>query len=264
VRAHVLMYHGFYEDADASREPRGGRGYSVSLGRFGAQVSALDAAFGNAPATSGELENHRLEGVRWALTFDDGLASAMAAADIVESRGWRAHFFIVSGLLGKPGFMTPEHVVDLHARGHIIGSHSVTHPDPMSGLTHQRLVGEWKGSVEVLSGLLGEPVRVASVPGGSLSRGVIAAAAEAGIDVLFTSEPVSRVRFDEGCAVVGRYAIQNRHEAGDAVALALGRPRACWSQWAGWNARKVARRVLGDSYYVVRARILDRRTPGRR
>lgn len=36
--------------------------------------------------------------------FDDGGASALLAAMALERHGWRGHFFVVSDLVGKPGF----------------------------------------------------------------------------------------------------------------------------------------------------------------
>ena len=261
-RVHVLMYHDVPVDAGSIRGPAGQRSYSVSATDLKSHVRAFAQSPGVAPSTCWDLAYGEPLANRWAITFDDGFDSSPAAAEIVESAGWRAHFFIVTGSIGHPGRMTAGQILELRARGHVIGSHTVSHPDPMSDLSYERLLDEWHGSLGALSDLLGEPVRVASVPGGSLSTEVAASAAEAGIEVLFTSEPISRVYSVEGCTVIGRYAIRGTDSADATAALAAGSPVACASRWLGWNSRKAARRVLGKGYYVIRAAIMESRAHG--
>jgi peptidoglycan/xylan/chitin deacetylase (PgdA/CDA1 family) len=251
------MYHGFHVASEFPGTSLSRRSYSVSLEEFASHMRAIERDRYLAPSTCWEPGQDPPRERCWALTFDDGLESALQAAEIVEAIGWRAHFFIISGSIGRPRFMTRGQVLDLHNRGHSIGSHSVSHPDPMSDLSYARLLKEWRRSTWALSDLLGEPVRIASVPGGSLSHDVVTAAAEAGVEVLFTSEPESRIHRVGGCTVIGRYAVQNGHSARTVAALVAGRPLACWSLWLGWNARKVAKKALGRGYYRLRARMLD-------
>jgi len=85
---------------------------------------------------------------------------------------------------------------------------------------------------------------------------VAAAAAEAGIEILFTSEPTSRAKMVNGCLVVGRYAIRNGTSAQGAAALAAGSPLACAGQCAAWNTRKVAKRILGGRYHSLRDKLI--------
>jgi len=192
----------------------------------------------------------------WTITFDDGKESALHAADILESVGWLAYFFVVGSWIGRKGYLSREHLVDLHRRGHVVGSHSMSHPDPISGLPYTRIVGEWSDSLEMLRDILGSNVETAAVPGGGLSKPVVSAGVEAGIRALFTSEPTSRIRFMSDCAVIGRYAIRNSTPASDVVALAGGDRITCGGQWLGWNGRKAAKKALGASYYSIRARLL--------
>lgn len=260
----VLMYHGVHADAESIRGSVGRESYSISAADFKRHVRACAQSPGVAPSNCWDLVHGEPPAARWAMTFDDGLDDSPAAAEIVESAGWRGHFFIVTGSIGLPGYMTADQILELRARGHVIGSHSTSHPDPMSDLSYAQLLEEWRGSLEVLSDLLGEPVRVASVPGGSFSSEVAASAAEAGIEILFTSEPISRVYRLQGCTVIGRYAMKRTDSPDTAAALATGRPVACASRWLGWNSRKAARRVLGKRYYPIRTRILESRTHGPR
>ena len=95
---------------------------------------------------------------------------------------------------GDAGFLDAEGIRALVARGHVVGTHSHTHPTYMGRLPLAELVGEWRRSREVLGEILGEKPDVASVPGGFLSARVTESAARAGLRLLMTSEPSRRVR----------------------------------------------------------------------
>src|SRR5579884_7671 len=59
------------------------------------------------------------------ITFDDGTRGAYAlGAQGLEQHGWRGHFFVTTDWIGQNGFMEREQILDLHNRGHIIGSHT--------------------------------------------------------------------------------------------------------------------------------------------
>jgi len=112
------------------------------------------------------------------LTFDDGGRSAVEIAKALALRQWRGHFFITSQRIDTPGFVSVDDIRWLHAAGHFIGSHSVTHPARMSNCTQDELMREWGDSVATLEEIVGTPVTAASVPGGYYSRAVAAAAAD--------------------------------------------------------------------------------------
>jgi peptidoglycan/xylan/chitin deacetylase (PgdA/CDA1 family) len=182
------------------------------------------------------------------LTFDDGGASACHVADLLERAGWRGHFLITTDYLDAPGFVTRAQVRELAARGHVIGTHTCSHPTPMSRYPYTRLLEEWTRSARGLADLLGEPVRVGSVPGGAFSRRVAAAAAAAGLTALFTSEPTPRCRLVDGCLVIGRYVLRRGAAPSLAAALAAGRLLPRLRQLWVWNLKKMAKVVGGGLY----------------
>lgn len=251
----VLMYHGLLDGPGVPRG-RSRRSYALSMETFSSHVRTLDSRLSSEPSLLTGLAPSCSEEPIWALTFDDGLESVLPAADLLESVGWRAHIFIVTSWIGKDGFLTPAHIVDLHNRGHVIGSHSLTHPDPMSALPFERLHDEWRRSLEDLSALVGAPVTVGAVPGGGYSTDVAAAAARAGMRVLFTSEPVTRGSQVDGCEIVGRFAVRSSTSSREIVALANGDRIACGRQWVGWNTKKLVKRAMGDAFYRSRAHVL--------
>ncbi|HTZ87134.1 MAG TPA: polysaccharide deacetylase family protein [Solirubrobacteraceae bacterium] len=185
------------------------------------------------------------------MTFDDGGVSALLAADALERRGWRGQFFVTTGRIGTSGFLSGEQVRELARRGHTIGSHSHSHPTYMGRLGEEELTYEWTHSRGELADVLGEPPRTASIPGGYLSRGVVAAAAAAGYELLFTSEPTARAR-EQGLTVRGRYTIWATTPAHVAAAYATGERRARGRLWVEWNAKKLAKRASPGAYQLLR------------
>lgn len=193
------------------------------------------------------------------LTFDDGaLSSYTIVAGELERRGWRGHFFVTTDWTGKPGFLNPGQIRELHARGHIIGSHSCSHPARMSKLSWDELLREWKDSCAILSEILQEPVLTASVADGYYSRKVGRAAAAAGIQVLFTSEPSAKVALVDGCLILGRYSIQSRTPARVSGAIAARDHWPRLRQSILWNAKKPVKAVAGESYFTIRRLLLSR------
>jgi peptidoglycan/xylan/chitin deacetylase (PgdA/CDA1 family) len=190
------------------------------------------------------------------LTFDDGGASAVQAAAILEQRGFTGYFFffITADLIGTPGFVTAADLNELAGRGHTIGSHSCTHPLRMGHCGWLQLLDEWTRSRAALCEVLGRDVRVASVPGGDFSPRV-AAAAHAGYEQLFTSEPTRRTRHMLGIRVTGRFAIRRWTTPNRAAALAAGAWLACTGQAVAWNGMKVVKHLAGERYVELRRRL---------
>ena len=196
------------------------------------------------------------------LTFDDGgLGAYTYVADNLERYGWRAHFFITTDWIGRTGFLDRQQIRELRSRGHVIGSHSCSHPERMSHLSWDRLLREWRESSTILSDILGEQVKVASVPDGYYSRKVGKTAAAAGIEVLFTSEATSATSALDGCLILGRYFIQVHTPPAVSGAIAAQRLWPRWRQTLLWGAKKPIKALTGQSYGAVRRYLLSRVLP---
>ena len=193
------------------------------------------------------------------LTFDDGGASASWIGEALRARGIGGGFFITTARIGTRGFVSAHDLRAMRADGHLIGSHSHTHPANISRLDTRSLHREWRQSIDVLEQLLGEAVCAASVPGGFMSTPVLTAAEAAGIRTLFTSEPSTAVRHTGDCAVLGRYALLRESPPTFAVALAAGQGAARLGQWTRWNVKKPLKRWAGPVYRFTRARLLRSR-----
>jgi peptidoglycan/xylan/chitin deacetylase (PgdA/CDA1 family) len=260
MKALAIMYHDVVERGadDASGFPGAWPAlYKLERGEFEKHLNAIQAAIG---AKSVSLaDGPVVENCALFLTFDDGGVSAYdPIAPMLEKRGWRGHFFITTDRIGQPGFVTREHIRELRRRGHVIGSHSCSHPTRMSALSREELMREWSGSVALLSDILGEGATVASVPGGYYSRAVAQAAAACGVRNLFNSEPTVRVSSIDGCLVLGRYFVQRGMAPETSAGFAAGRfgPRA--KQSALWAVKKAAKAIGGEAYVRVLRRLLGR------
>lgn len=192
------------------------------------------------------------------LTFDDAGASAALAAAELERRGWRGYFFVPTSRLDTDGFLGAEDVRDLAAKGHVVGSHSHSHPTYMGLLSPPELLREWRESRAILADVLGAEPQTASVPGGFLSRAVIESAAEAGYRLLMTSEPTTKVQRLDGLTTVGRYSIWSTTPPERAAAYASGQRVARARLWVEWKTKRLAKRMSPAAYERLR-RIRARR-----
>jgi peptidoglycan/xylan/chitin deacetylase (PgdA/CDA1 family) len=253
----AIMYHDVVENGDFESSGFPGEGAHVYKLRREDFERHLDAI---ARATTAVSTVHTLEGRPVLLTFDDGGVSSLhPIADLLEGHGWRGHFFITTDRIGTRGFLTEAQLRELHRRGHIVGSHSRSHPTRMAALARADLDREWRESLARLTDVLGDGVKVASVPGGYYSREVGESAAAAGVEALFTSEPTARVAMVSGCRVLGRYVVRRGMSPEWSAGFAAGSPAYCWRQSALWKAKRVAKSLFRGKYLQLRQAILERK-----
>jgi peptidoglycan/xylan/chitin deacetylase (PgdA/CDA1 family) len=253
----ALMYH---DVVDAGAEDTSGflgsdaARYKVTPELFDAHLDAISPIGRSLPARPAPPGLSGLPGPTF--TFDDGGSSAMRAAELLDRRRLAGHFLITTNYIGARGFVTEPDLRDLARRGHVVGSHSCSHPLRMGRCSWTQLVEEWTASRAKLSDILGHEVVVASVPGGDFAPQVAEAAARAGIKVLFTSEPTGESRNAFGLSLIGRFAIQKWTTSATAAALAAGDWLPCARQAIVWNAKKLSKRLGGARYLQMRRLLL--------
>ncbi len=252
----ALMYHDV-----AERDGREHVGFpGPTAARYKLEPAAFETHLDAVAATGAEvgLVAAGAPPPQVALTFDDGGASALLAAEALERRGWRGHFFVTTGRIGTPGFLSAAGVRELAERGHAVGSHSHNHPTYMGRLDAAEIDEEWRRSRAILGDLLGSPPPVASVPGGFLSRTVVEGAAAASYAVLMTSEPVVGLRRAGSLLLVGRFTIRTSTSL-EQLRAYVRRERGPRSRvWLEWNAKKLAKHSSPAVYESLR-RVTSRR-----
>lgn len=259
LKVNAMMYHDIVSARDNDASGFSGKDsawYKLSPEMFHAHLRAIAKKVRTPPIVFNELPSQSLS-FAWLITFDDGGVGAyMHAADLLERQGWRGHFFVTTNYIGRHAFLTKQEIRELRARGHIIGSHSCSHPSRIVSYCPNEILTEWRDSVALLSDIMGEQVNVASIPGGFYSKEIVRSSFLAGIKVLFTSEPTSRTQIVDGCLVIGRYLINRNTGPSTAAALAAGQPMFCWLQWLWWNSKKVLKIVSGERYEKIRKMLL--------
>lgn len=191
------------------------------------------------------------------LTFDDGGKSAISLArDVLNKFNAKGHFFITTSMIGTPNFLTEEDIIKLDQEGHIIGSHSHTHPVKISALNKSEIELEWKSSTDILERILKKKITVASIPGGFFSNEVVESASKAGIRTLFTSEPKRKFSKLSGCTLIGRYAVLRRTPFKEIEHIYKENTLYLIKQFLFWEFKKVLKKLFGPQYAFIRKKIL--------
>lgn len=266
MKAVSLLYHDAVTDADRMDESgfpgAGAAPYKLDIVEMKEHFCGLAGPPSLNPSRVTDYldARHEQEGCPLFITFDDGGKSAATViAGMLEERQWSCHFFITTDFIGTPEFVNAEELRSLHRAGHVIGSHSASHPTRMAACDRAELFKEWSESKARLEDILSAPVTVASVPGGFFSRTVAETASEAGFRALFTSEPIKRVARVGDCLVLGRYNLWRG--MAPSVSRRLAQSRLTYPQirqYMLWNAKKVIKNLGGTRYLTWRRMLLDK------
>lgn len=257
-----LTYHEVTDQPSASGFQRpAARNYDHSLHTFARHLDRIAAGL-HPPVLVSSLDLAR-PGRHVLLTFDDGGRSALDAADALARRGWQGHFFVITGRIGERTFLSAPQVRQLRDAGHLVGSHSHSHPDILRDRPAAFILDEWRRSAGILEDLLGEPCRAASVPGGDISEVVLATAVTAGFSWLFTSEPYLTPSRIGHCWILGRMVLKGE-TAPESIEELL--------RFQGWRRARLVRQLkelarrglapLYRAYVAYTTRSLPPATPG--
>jgi peptidoglycan/xylan/chitin deacetylase (PgdA/CDA1 family) len=157
------------------------------------------------------------------LTFDDGYVSFYTNAwPLLKQHKAPGTLFVITGFVGKPGYVTWEQVKAMAGAGIEMGAHTVTHPDLrlVKGEQLQREVAE---SRRVLQEQSGQPVASFAYPAGKYNDQTLAAVKEAGYTIAVTTEPGAvtpcqaslewkRIRINKGVTVQALASLLQRAE----------------------------------------------------
>jgi peptidoglycan/xylan/chitin deacetylase (PgdA/CDA1 family) len=166
---------------------------AVHPGLFARQMEILDAQRQQFPVVGLECARSMLAAGSAAhcvvLTFDDAWADNYTNALGPLSR-YRlpATLYVPSRLLGAPGYMTRNQLLEMDAAGVATGAHSRTHAD-LRACGPAELDTEVRGSKEDLEDLIGKPVTSFAYPAGLLNGRVAAAVSAAGFVTAVTARP---------------------------------------------------------------------------
>ena len=127
------------------------------------------------------------------LTFDDGHDDNLQVARNLQSFGWNASFYIISGKVGKryPNksffYLGWDELREMSEMGFEMGSHTVNHID-LSMASPSRVDYEIKQSIKDIEENLGTSVRTFSIPKGAYTTDIIIEISRYGLDGCVTSD----------------------------------------------------------------------------
>ena len=216
LRVPVLMYH--YIRINPDPHDRLGFGLSVTPWDFASQMDWLTAN-GFHPITFRDLHAY-LSGVAGLpsrpviLTFDDGYGDFYTTAlPILVRHDFKAVSYVVSGFIGRSGYMSAAQIREADRTDIEIGSHTVDHADltrqSFDGLRYQIMT-----SKRTLEELLGHPVLSFCYPSGKFNPNVVSVVQEAGYSDATTTR-YGFVRAMDGRFLWGRLRVSGGESLAD-------------------------------------------------
>jgi peptidoglycan/xylan/chitin deacetylase (PgdA/CDA1 family) len=124
---------------------------------------------------------------RIVLTFDDANKSDIEIAlPALRQAGLKAHFFLLTGRIGLPGYLNEDDILALHRAGMAIGSHGCRHI-PWTTLTDDAVREDILEANRRLATDIGRPIADAAIPFGECNFRVVRLLRRIGMTRVFTS-----------------------------------------------------------------------------
>jgi peptidoglycan/xylan/chitin deacetylase (PgdA/CDA1 family) len=192
VNVPILMYHFLRVIKDVQRD-RLGYNLSVAPADFALQLALLRREGYTAVSLSDVLDAMEtgapLPARPIVLTFDDGYNNfATIAAPLLAKAGYTGTDFVVSGFVGKPGFMGAAQIRQVVQMGMTIGAHTEHHVD-LARVPLSVAEQEIDGSRVALQALCGQPVTDFAYPSGEFTQQTLQLVAAAGFRDAVTTMP---------------------------------------------------------------------------
>lgn len=113
-------------------------------------------------------------------SFDDGGKLDLRIAEKLNRYSIKGVFYVVLDWIGNEGYLSWEDIKELDREGHIIGSHTMSHPMDLKMVFDDQLHYEIQNSKDLLEATLGHNITSFSYPRGRADERVKAKVIEAG------------------------------------------------------------------------------------
>ena len=239
----ALMYHDIIRDSPSESGFQRERDlpYKVDEAQFREQISAITEYC--------KTKGKPLDSIKF--TFDDGGKSFYSIiAPILEEFGYKGTFFISTGYIGTPSFLSEDEIRNLHERGHEIGTHAVSHQH-LYTLTDEQVDEEWTQSIETLRSITGAAIENASIPNGDITSGSIESLFRNGIKQVYTSEPSTKEEYYHEMRLRGRFVITKGMSTHQVMRIVSSPVRRCTLHFK-YSIIQIIKRLLGDNYIKIK------------
>jgi peptidoglycan/xylan/chitin deacetylase (PgdA/CDA1 family) len=159
------------------------------------------------------------------ITVDDGgIGNYSYIYPILEHFGMKGIFFIPTHFINtpentRPSYMNEAQIREISRAGHIIGSHSHSHPRNISLLSKDKVLEEWQLSKTILENITGNTVTTCSIPGGFYNPAHLVLLKQLGYCQIFNSTPQYRIMETDGLLIMGRFSIEKNTTTADVLSL---------------------------------------------
>ncbi len=178
-----------------------------------------------------EIYNHSLSNKNQTsilFSFDDGYISSMQASlYLYENYGFKSDIFIITSIIGSPGFLSKDQIYNLSLQKHIrLGLHGKTHI-PYTQIDPHVLEIDLKTALHDLSSIIGKSVRNISYPHGLRNKSTDMILQRLGITKAFTSIYGSNRNYhaiedDKSLKLIKRNAILSSDSSSDIKSIHNG------------------------------------------
>ena len=122
------------------------------------------------------------------ISVDDGYADDVRTIlPDLQRFGMVATFFVITGRMTEPGFVSADQIRQLDQAGMDVGDHTAHHVD-LRRITPSELAAETAGSRQTLDQVLGHPVYYFAYPFGYFDDSVLSAVHAAGFSMAYTTQ----------------------------------------------------------------------------
>jgi peptidoglycan/xylan/chitin deacetylase (PgdA/CDA1 family) len=225
----TVMLHDFEESKRRGMQTSKESRYLLKLSSF---REAIHLAIGEGVQFD-LISQHTEIGNKVRITQDDGGGSSLLLANFLSTLGIRCTFFIATDYIGQPGFLTPSEIRSLRSLGHMVGSHSHSHPNPFCLLDDRQLDYEVQKSQQILEDIMMEKIKKFSIPGGESRSDTFKALSDPkyALQEVYTSIPhrgvIERISDTE---FHGRFCIERYHSPRKILRVIEGN---------GWRVNKI-------------------------
>lgn len=191
------MYH--YIRTNVSPKDVMGIGLSVHPDTLDSQLSTLEKD-GYVTTTFSALEKKNIPSKPLIITFDDGYEDAYTQAlPLLKKHKMKAVFYIITGFVGTPNYLTWKQLEEMRDAGMEIGAHTVDHKN-LSTLPSDKQQKEIDDSITMLQDKLDVTVNSFAYPSGKYNIWSLNILKRAGIPFAVTTQ--------SGIASDGYYPLQ--------------------------------------------------------
>ncbi len=150
------------------------------------------------------------------ITIDDGgVGNYNFIMSILDRYQLKAIFFIPTKFINvnnkfSSNYMNPEQIKTLIENGHLIGSHSHSHPVNFAHLSDEEVEFEWKESKQILENICNIKIENCSIPEGIILKKHFDILEKLGYKRVYTSKPTFQFEKYGQLEIHGRFNIDSK------------------------------------------------------